>query len=150
MNALLADPGNYPVVLHPGPGSVDITEWREEDRNGFFPADKRLVVFVLDATWAQAKRVRRLSRNLAALPTIRFTPTVPSAFLVRKQPSEECYSTVEAIHWLLGKLDDGPPETHANLLDVFMYMVDMQLVHEVKRWPHLGEVRRKIRRPLAR
>ncbi len=132
VNEILADPQLYPVVLYPEARATDITSLSTHQRMALFPKDKQLVIFVIDATWGQAKRVRRLSQNLALLPSIRFTPPAPSGFLVRKQPRPDCYSTIEAIHWLLGALHPPVETERANLLDVFTFMVDMQVRNEAR------------------
>jgi DTW domain-containing protein len=112
----IIDEGNA-VVLYPGEASLDVTEG--------IALPPPATVFLFDGTWSQARRMRRLSRNLARLPAIRFTPPDRSRFHVRKQPWEHCYSTIEAIHWLLEK--NRPDDRHASLLEVFDYMVSLQL-----------------------
>ncbi len=143
VNALLADPECYPVVLYPTRNATDVSSLSPEGRRAIFPPGKRLVIFIIDATWAQAKRVRRYSKNLAHLPTIRFTPSTPSTFRVRHQPTPECYSTIEAIHWLLDSMYPENQTAHKNLLDVFGHMVEQQIHYEStlhisrRRWrPH--------------
>ena len=112
----------------PGPRSVDISGGGD-----VFPrSEKKLTVFVIDGTWATARKMVRLSTNLHALPRICFTPPAPSNFRVRKQPKAECYSTIEAIHHtieLLGESRGFPvaERGHDHLLRVFDWMVTRQL-----------------------
>ncbi len=76
--------------------------------------------------------MRRLSTNLHSLQAIRFTPLVPSQFKVRKQPEAHCYSTIEAIHYLLEKLTPESRAVHSNLLKVFNAMVEKQLSYQTQ------------------
>lgn len=128
VNALLADPANDCRLLYPGPGATDLGGLPAEARTAALtpPAGRRLVIFVIDGTWATARKTMRLSTNLAPLPRLCFRPERPSNFRVRKQPRPECYSTLEAIHQLLEFRAPGRPE-HAGLLHVFERMVEKQL-----------------------
>ena len=137
VNAILQDPALYPVLLYPAINAVNLTQLPLKERLGCFPKDKRLVVFVLDATWAQAKRMRRLSQNLLSLPTICFTPPSPSAFIVRKQPEANCYSTIESIHHIIGLLDSGTGEQEI-LLEIFSKMVNQQIAFSARKLQRRG------------
>lgn len=127
VNSIIRDPQVYPVVLYPRHDAVNLTPMTLEQRRSCFPFGKRRVVFVIDGTWAQAKRMMRLSTNLKALPTICFTVPQPSGFLVRQQPHPQCYATIEAIHHLIELLGPGDGERHHNLIEVFNIMVNQQL-----------------------
>lgn len=132
VNAILANPAYYPVILYPGPKSTNISSQTLAERTSLFPADKELVIFVIDGTWSTAKRTLLKSKNLRQLPQICFSPTQPSRFRVRKQPNENFYSTIEAIHQtieLLGSTRgfDASTRQHDQLLHVFEKMVDQQI-----------------------
>ncbi len=152
VNAMLADPANYPVVLTPGEGSINLTEIPAEQRAGMFPKDRRLTVFILDGTWAQARQIRRLSRNLAAFPKVCFTPPTLSRFLVRKQPKDYCYSTIEAIHHVIDLVEAKalPGRPHDNLLEVFGAMVDRQLDYQMEHVVRISGVRHRAVPPPPR
>lgn len=131
VDALVGDPALHPVVLYPGPNSIDLTAASEDERCALIPPGKRLAVFVLDGTWWTARKMAR-SRNLESLPRIAFLPDRPSRFRVRKQPKPECWSTIEAVHQtieLLGNAAgfDVESRSHDGLLDVFERMVERQL-----------------------
>lgn len=132
VNALLADTSLHPVVLYPGKDSVDVSALPPPARAALFPARKKLLVFVIDGTWITARKTMHRSANLAALPRICFSPSRPSRFRVRKQPRENFFSTVEAIHEtieLLAQSQGFDPATraHDGLLEAFDYMVDQQI-----------------------
>jgi len=134
VEAVLTDPTAAPVLLYPGRGARDLA--LPETHETLFPEGKRPVIFVLDGTWAQARRMRRLSTQLHSIPMVCFTPTRPSRFRVRKQPKANCYSTIEAVHHLLDMFYDPgdprpkAPRPHDNLLQVFDAMVEKQLRHQ--------------------
>jgi DTW domain-containing protein YfiP len=132
VNALLADRRWFPVLLYPGGASRNLTPMTGVERAALLPRDRRPLVFVVDGTWATARKMVRLSANLNRLPRVCFTPPRLSNFRVRRQPKPFCYSTVEAIHHtieLLGPacgLDLSGGE-HDHLLRVFDHMVERTL-----------------------
>lgn len=133
VNEILADPARHCVVLYPGEGSVDLTQASRSARREIFPAGKRPVVFVIDGTWITARKTMQRSANLAALPRISFDPGRPSRFRVRKQPQENFFSTLEAIHETIELLGPGvgfatESREHDALLNAFEAMIEQQLV----------------------
>lgn len=129
---LIEHPDHQAVMLYPGQDSVNLSALQGEQRAAPFARDKKLVVFVIDGTWATARKMVRFSKNIAALPRICFSLDTPSTFRVRKQPAAGCYSTIEAIHQvieLVGSLYGFQREArqHDNLLTVFDKMVEQQL-----------------------
>lgn len=132
VNDLIADPTRHCVILYPGIRSKNLTSMSQEERSGLFPQEKKLTIFVIDGTWATARRTVRQSQNLNALSRICFSPEKPSTFRVRKQPNPACYSTIEAIHHtieLMGSSQgfDATTREHDKLLYVFDKMVELQL-----------------------
>lgn len=133
VQSLVNDPEYHSVMLYPGKNSTNLTEISEQARKNIVPSNKKLRIFVIDGTWATAKKMIRQSENLHHLPRICFTSPKPSTFRVRKQPREGCYSTIEAIHYsieLLGEsqgLECNGKKPQDNLLEVFDYMVERQL-----------------------
>lgn len=130
-NGLIADADYHSVILYPGRNSQNLTDMTVKQRQQIIPKDKKLRVFVIDGTWATARKMVRQSTNISSLPRISFTPSTPSTFRVRKQPHGGCYSTIEAIHHTI-ELMKTPAESienksHDNLLKVFNYMVEKQL-----------------------
>lgn len=128
VNELMDNPKNHCVVLYPGKDSINLSH---HDPRTLCPKGKQLVIFVVDGTWATARRTMYSSTNLKELPRISFDPR-PSNFRVRKQPKAEYCSTVEAIHQtieLLGTSMGYEVESrkHDNLIEVFDYMVETQI-----------------------
>jgi DTW domain-containing protein YfiP len=132
VNEILADPKRQCMILYPGRNSKNLTDLSSETRKGLFDPTKKLTLFVIDGTWLSAKKMMNQSKNLMSLPRICFTPVKPSNFRVRKQPHENCYSTIEAIHHTIDLLGDSQgfdtsKRVHDHLLDVFDSMVEKQL-----------------------
>lgn len=132
VNRLLKDPNRECVMLYPGQKAIDLSEITPRDRGELFDPCKRLTVFVVDGTWATAKKMVRLSENIKTLPRICFTPETPSRFMVRRQPKPFCYSTIEAVHHTIELLGEGQgfeikKRQHDNLLQVFSVMVQQQI-----------------------
>lgn len=127
VQALIRDPALHCVLLYPGPAARNLS------RGELAPADyagKQLVVLLLDATWACARKMLRLSPTLQALPRIMFTPTAPSRFIIKQQPQEGCLSTLEATHETLLALARSGLDTYAEpaqLLEVFDRMQRFQI-----------------------
>lgn len=132
VNEILRDPALQSVVLYPGPKALNLSQISVIEKKQILSSGKGLVVFVIDGTWATARRMIRQSKNLFDLPRICFTPPGVSQFRVRKQPAPECLSTIEAIHQLIEHLGpvvgfDLEARAHDQLLVVFNKMVERQL-----------------------
>ncbi len=132
VNQLIADPDYESVILYPGHASKNISFVSESEKIKLFNPNKKLRIFVIDGTWATAKKMVRQSLNLHALPRICFSSDRTSTFRVRKQPHPGCFSTIEAIHHTIELLGaqygfDLGVRQHDNLLTVFDSMVETQL-----------------------
>lgn len=134
VQALLADPANYCVLLYPGRDALNLSDRLKGDPQlaalSSQLQSRRLVVFLLDATWGGARKLLRLSPSLQRLPRIMFTPTTPSRYIIKQQPQEGCLSTLEAVHELLLVLErsglDRYPEA-GQLIALFHRMQDFQM-----------------------
>lgn len=137
VNKILENPKYEPMVLYPGIKSLNLTT---DNTGGIYSAKKSALfatgrtplVFVIDGTWATARKMMRQSSNINLLPRVCFTPPGLSQFKVRKQPKAECYSTIEAIHHCIDLIGaqvnfDFTGRPHDNLLKVFNKMVERQL-----------------------
>lgn len=127
VNTLIEDPANYPVLLYPSPDAMNVSDGglAPEALNG-----RQLVVFLLDATWACAKKMLTESKRLQALPRLMFTPVEKSAFVIKRQPHEWCLSTLEATHQLLRALETAGLDTYPDpvaLPALFRKMQDFQI-----------------------
>lgn len=127
VNRLIDDPDNYPVLLYPAADAYNVSEG---DQPPLELGGRRLTVFLLDGTWACAKRMLTESKRLQSLPKLMFTPVEKSRFVIKRQPHEWCLSTLEATHQLLGALAasglDRYPDPLA-LPALFQRMQDFQI-----------------------
>lgn len=147
VQALIRDPANFPVVLYPTADARDLSKGQlhATDFGG-----RRLVVFLLDATWRLVRPMWRTSLSLQRLPRIMFSNAAPSRYVIKHQPEAGCLSTLEATHELLVALDRCGLDHYAlpdQLLGLFQRMQDFQLrcAAETAR---LG-IRRHVRRTPA-
>lgn len=127
VQALINDPENFPVLLYPGRGARDLSQG-ELHASDF--AGRRLVVFLLDATWRLVRPMFRTSLSLQRLPRIMFSNAAPSRYVIKRQPEPGCLSTLEATHELLLALDRSGLEHYAQpeqLLGLFQRMQEFQL-----------------------
>lgn len=135
VNRELQSPIAFSVLLYPGKNSLNLSRQTPAERASLVPADRKLVVFVLDGTWKSVRKMIRLSDNLTNLPAICFEPPSPSTYRIRRQPKSHCYSTLEAIHHVLDLFSPSGNEAsrfhrpHENLLTVFNSVIDRQLAY---------------------
>ena len=124
---LIADPKNCCMLLYPGATARNLS------KGDFTSAElgtRRLVVFLIDATWGGARKLLRLSPSLQRLPRIMFTPSAPSRYVIKQQPQEGCLATLEAVHELLMALERSGLDHYekpAQLLDVFQRMQELMI-----------------------
>lgn len=131
VRSLLEDSEYHSMVLYPGLNSKNMSVMTSTEIQSLVPAGKKLQIFVIDGTWNTARKMIRLSQNLAKLPRICFEPKRPSNFRLRKQPRPSCVSTIEAIHECIEYLGESQKlpmheRRHDHLLDVFTRMIDRQ------------------------
>ncbi len=123
---VLNDENYQSVVLYPGENTVNLSEASATDLPG-----KPLQVFVIDGTWACAKKMMKLTTSLHDLPRVSFTTDRISEFKVKHQPIAGCLSTAESLHQVLLELNRMGREAtlgqEENLMDVFRKTVEQQL-----------------------
>lgn len=105
---------------------------------------------MLDATWSLARKMLRLSPSLQRLPAIMFTPSAPSQYAIKQQPHQNCLSTLEATHELIGTLERAGMDHYplpAQLPELFRRMQDFQL--QCAADPNRAGYRHRAYRPAA-
>jgi DTW domain-containing protein YfiP len=96
---------------------------------------RQLVVFLLDATWACARKSLRDSPGLLNLPRLAISPRTRSRFIIKRQPHEWCLSTLEATHELLLALDAAGLDEYRDqerLIAAFEAMQNVQIEYAAK------------------
>jgi DTW domain-containing protein YfiP len=128
VNTLLHDPGFYPLLLYPGVHSINVSE---KGFPRFLREEKKFLFIIMDGTWSLAKKIITLSKNLHSLPRIALTPENPSRFIIKRQPTPCCLSTIEALYTLLMLLEKKGLETlkgrHRILIHACDRLVNYQL-----------------------
>lgn len=117
LNTLLSEPNNSCALLYPGEEAVvlDSSESHKDITH----------LILLDGTWRKAKKIFMLSKNLHTLPSIKLALETTSDYRIRKAPSDQSLSTLEAatsaLNFLEPKLDTTPAT------ESFHKMVDFQI-----------------------
>ena len=112
--------GSTTGLLYPGKGSTPLS---------LVPCDelpRQLVV--IDGTWHQAKQIMKYVPALHSLPQFSIQPENPSNYRIRKEPTLQSLSTLEAIVYALRTLEPNLKNT-AQLLSAFDAMIDAQIAH---------------------
>jgi DTW domain-containing protein YfiP len=114
----VSDPARPPILLYPGPDARDVLA---------DPPAGPVTLVVVDGTWPQARTVVRDNPVLRALPRYAFAAPEPSHYGgVRREPSAECVSTIEALMYVLGAIEGDPARFRA-LLAPMRAMIDAHL-----------------------
>jgi DTW domain-containing protein YfiP len=110
------------AVLYPGEEARPLEDWLKR-------RPRRLIV--VDGTWSQAKKLLKLNPRLASLPRLSFSPSQPGNYRIRKEPTDQHLSTIEATAAVLGVLE-GDADRFAAMLVPFNWMVDHQIDSEAR------------------
>jgi DTW domain-containing protein len=132
---LIDDPANFPALLYPGEGALDLSATESATKLAAAVSGRRITAFLVDATWACSKSVLRESPGLLRLPRLMFTPKTPSRWIIKRQPGPLCLSTIETIHELLCALESAGLETYSEkerLLDAFAAMQNYQVARALE------------------
>ncbi len=116
--ALLADADAPAVLLYPAPDARDLA---------VDPPKGPVTLVVIDGTWNQAKSLLRRNPSLQSLPKVAFRPAKPSEYRIRREPSDEHVSTIEAMAHALTRLEGGDPARFEAMLVPFRAMVETQV-----------------------
>jgi DTW domain-containing protein YfiP len=125
----------HAALLYPSAEARDLRALETDER------PQTLVV--IDGTWSQARTMLRDNPWLGRLPRYRLSPTHESRYRLRKEPSPECTSTIEAIVEALRILEPDTADLD-NLLASFDAMIDQQIA--LAEWHRLGPRRRSVAR----
>jgi DTW domain-containing protein YfiP len=105
-------------LLYPGEDAVLLSD--------LAPAARPKQLVVLDGTWHQTKTLVRDIPALRNLPRYKLTPTMPSQYRIRREPTADSLSTLEAVVAALSELE---PQTQGlkALLATFAGLIDRQI-----------------------
>lgn len=117
LNALLADDDYQHLILYPSENSVSVESATRPS--------KKMRVILLDGTWKKAFKMWQVSSNLHALQTVHLPKDLKGNYRIRKAPSENSLSTVEAGYHLLNLLEGD--RDFSPLLTAFDQMIQFQI-----------------------
>lgn len=117
LNELLADEDYQHVILYPSEHSVSV--------ESAIHSSKKMRVILLDGTWKKAFKMWQVSGNLHALQTVHLPKDLKGNYRIRKAPSENSLSTVEAGYHLLNLLEGD--RDFSPLLTAFDQMIQFQI-----------------------
>ncbi|MGB5445352.1 MAG: tRNA-uridine aminocarboxypropyltransferase [Psychromonas sp.] len=112
MLALLNDPKWFPIVIFPAEYSAPervLTSYQA------VPEKQRPLFILLDASWAQAKKMFRKSPYLDNLPVLSFSPETLSRYLLRKAVKDNQLATAEVAGRVLEFIGESD---NAQLMDL--------------------------------
>ncbi len=121
VNSLISDQRNRCFTLYPDEKAISLNS------NSIYEKDKNIVIFILDATWACANKMLRLSTNLQDLQSISFDHKMTSSYQIKKQPNELYLSTIESTLCVLELIEDLSQKDIKNFLNPFNEMVKYQV-----------------------
>jgi DTW domain-containing protein YfiP len=106
------------ALLYPGPGARSLHELTADER------PRELVM--IDGTWHHAHTLLRDIPDLQRLPRVQIDSGAPSRYRIRREPREECLSSVEAAVHALQQME---PQTRglSELLSAFERIIDRQI-----------------------
>lgn len=82
-------------------------------------------LILLDGTWKKAYKMWQLSTNLHTLTTVKLPEDLQGHYTIRKAPSDNSLSTVEAGFYALSLLE--PDNDFSPLLNAFDRMIEFQI-----------------------
>lgn len=123
LNRLLVDSEYRHAILYPGEPSVSVEQLSTSGLGN--STESKLRVILLDGTWKKAFKMWQVSSNLQQLDTVHLPKDLKGNYRIRKAPSENSLSTVEAGYHLLALLQ--PHREFAPLLAAFDRMIQFQI-----------------------
>lgn len=120
LNELLQEPDVDHYVLYPGEQAMS-----HQELAAAVVSKKRIRIVLLDGTWKKAYKMWQLSVNLKTLPLIRLPDDLQGNYRIRKAPSDNALSTVEAGFHILSLLE--PSKDFSPLLTAFEQMIEFQI-----------------------
>ncbi|MGF1908275.1 DTW domain-containing protein [Vibrio kasasachensis] len=118
LNRLLEQSDVQHFVLYPGEASQEVSP-------GLADSCQKVRVILLDGTWKKAYKMWQLSSNLQSLPLLRLPTLLKGNYRIRKAPSDNALSTVEAGYHILSLFE--PQGDFTPLLVAFDNMVQFQI-----------------------
>lgn len=104
LNALLADPRRFPLLVYPGEQARPASSWRPVVAD----SGREPCFILIDGTWRKSLRLLHSHPALLALPRLTLERLPASGYHIRKSNREGGLSTLEAAAALLGEWSQDP------------------------------------------
>ena len=105
--------------------------WEAKPLTDLSPSEMPKQLVFLDGTWNHARTMYRDIAVLKTLPCYRLTPESPSRYRIRKEPTRDSLSTLEAMVLVLRQLE--PELEGLDKLIAAFDLMNQQQVDELKR-----------------
>lgn len=127
VNEILNDKSSSTFLLYPGEESFNLSVRDSSEMVSFLGDNAH--IFILDATWACARKMLKLSQNLQELQRVSFDNKIQSKFIIKQQPEPLCLSTIESVFTVLNLLNKGNVEQcdTEHFLIPFEKMIEFQV-----------------------
>jgi DTW domain-containing protein YfiP len=134
--ALLVDPQWQPYVVFPGEfvqpeRVVHTADVASHAKDGGIPS-KRPLFILLDATWAEARKMFRKSPYLDALPVLSLQPAQISRYQLRRSRRDDHFCTSEVAALCLELSGDAPA---AHTLEAYLDVYTHHYLHAKQQLP---------------
>lgn len=114
-------PLNTPALIYPGDNARPVHELAVSELSSGVPRD---LVFI-DASWGRSLRMLKVFPALAALPSFALDGLLTSRYRIRKQPSPDAVSTLEAVVYTLQQVESE--SDYNTLLATMDWMISQQI-----------------------
>jgi len=102
-------------ILFPSENALNLSVQRPKQ------TEKPMAIFLIDSTWACAKKIFTESKNLQKLPHMSFVTKKKSEYEIKEQPQENYLSTIESTYEVLKLLEShGIEEYNKSSIDNFL------------------------------
>ncbi|MCK6262073.1 DTW domain-containing protein [Vibrio sp. ZSDE26] len=129
LNSLLDDSHYTHYIMYPCDQSYCVSSLSvngdEQSGLGLNPSSKKIRVILLDGTWKKAYKMWQVSKNLHELPMLHLPKGLKGNYRIRKAPSDNSLSTVEAGYHVLSILQ--PEQDFTPLLTAFDNMIQFYI-----------------------
>ncbi|WP_339858583.1 tRNA-uridine aminocarboxypropyltransferase [Pseudohongiella acticola] len=125
LNNAFHRPLRNPALIYPGAGARQVSELGPDSAFTEAAQGLRSDLLFIDADWGRSLRMLKVFPALAALPTFMLDGLPISRYRIRKQPTPDAVSTLEAIVHTLNQLE--PEAGSSAMLSTMDWMIDQQI-----------------------
>tara|TARA_R100001039_G_C1854256_1_gene116045 strand:- start:7519 stop:8058 length:540 start_codon:yes stop_codon:yes gene_type:complete len=121
LDTLFSRPLMHPALVYPGDNAVSI----DDLETGGAWADRPRDLLFIDASWGRSVRMMKVFPALGTLPQVALRGLPTSRYRIRKQPSADAVSTLEAIAYVLQHVE--PALDCQPMLATMDWVIDQQI-----------------------